>query len=271
MADYTDVETVLQTIIGGIVYPNTTAQPSIAGVDIRVIRGWPSGPQLDADLGAGKVVVSIFSQMNVERITTRYPTERKTVTAPVTTFTAAVNRDTVTIGGVAGGPQYVTVILDNPAIAFSYAIQPNDTPASIAAGLAALIDQQYAPTANGAVLSIGAGRVLAARMGAAGILWRELRRQQRTFQVSVWAPNDTTRTAVGQAIDATLAAIDRIALPDGSGGRILYSHTVELDSGQRVKIYERRMFYSVDYPTTDRGPGSEITAPSAAVSAVQSI
>jgi hypothetical protein len=257
MADYTDVENVLKGMVASIVYPNGTGQASIANCGVRIFRGWPSGPQLDADMGAGIIDVSIYSQMNVERVTTRYPTERKVSVPPVTSITVTTTDNTATFAGAVNAPQYATVVINTTATAYSYPIQVTDNPTTIAAALAVLIP---GASAMGAKLTVP-GQILAVRIGAAGTLARELRRQLRAIQLTIFAPSDALRTAVGLPIDAALAAVDRIALPDGYGGRLLYTHAIELDSAQLVKIYERRMFYTVDYPTTDATPGYEITAP----------
>ena len=54
MADVSDIERALTTLAGGILYPQGTTAPSVAGVSIRIFRGWPIAKALDDDLRAGR-------------------------------------------------------------------------------------------------------------------------------------------------------------------------------------------------------------------------
>ena len=77
MADISDCEQALLSFLTQIAYPLGTANPS-AVVDsignphaVQLYRGWPVPEQLDADMTAGIVDVSIFAT-RVEQNVTRY-------------------------------------------------------------------------------------------------------------------------------------------------------------------------------------------------------
>ncbi len=78
----------------------------------------------------------------------------------------------------------------------------------------------------------------------------ELRRQTRTFQVSVWASRPDHRDAIAGPIDTALAATSRLALPDGTQGLVSYVSSTQNDSEQRQGVYRRDLLYSVNYATT---------------------
>lgn len=261
MADLSDVETAFLAIIQGAVYPNGTSSPSIVNADVRIYRGWPIASQLDADLAAGKCHVSVYSQPNVERNTTRYPRDDQVVTAPVHTLTVAVNGNQVTIGGTVATPQNV-IVLCGSRFAFTYAVKVTDTLNSIASALAALIAVTFpGSSAAGAVITVaGQPGILKARVAGAGAIWTEQRRQERGIQVTCWCQTPALRDALAPAIDLAFAQLDRITLPDQSSCRIKYERTGESDEAQKVQIFRRDLFYTVEYPTVTTSTAFEVGA-----------
>ena len=59
-----------------------------------------------------------------------------------------------------------------------------------------------------------------------------------------------TRDAAGAAVDAALAALTFIELPDGTQGRLRFVSSTLLDESQNVALYRRDLVYSVEYATT---------------------
>ncbi|HHW4679810.1 MAG TPA: hypothetical protein ACQGQH_10395, partial [Xylella sp.] len=86
--------------------------------------------------------------------------------------------------------------------------------------------------------------------GTQGVSIREVRRQTRTFQITVWAHCFDQRDPVARAIDSALAAMPRLMLADGSQGVMTYVNSVHDDSQQKQGLYRRDLFYAVNYPTT---------------------
>jgi hypothetical protein len=87
--------------------------------------------------------------------------------------------------------------------------------------------------------------------GTAGVSIREIRRQTRTFQVTVWANCFDQRDPIAKALDSALGSITRLALLDGSQGVMTYVNSAQDDSLQKQRIYRRDLFYSVNYATTE--------------------
>jgi hypothetical protein len=86
--------------------------------------------------------------------------------------------------------------------------------------------------------------------GTQGVSIREIRRQTRTFQITVWASCFDRRDPVAKAIDSALAAVTRLTLADGSQGVMTYVNSTQDDDQQKQGIYRRDLFYSVNYATT---------------------
>lgn len=261
MADLSDVETALLTLIQTAVYPNSTSSPSVVNADVRIYRGWPIAAQLDSDLAAGRAHVSVYAQPNVERNTTRYQREEQTQTAPVHTLTGSVNGNAVTIGGTVSTPQTV-IVLCGTKFAFTYAVQSGDTLSTIAAAVAALIAVQFPGTAAvGAVITIvGQPGVVQARIAGQGSTWTEQGRQDRGFQIGCWCPTPALRDVLVPAIDLALRKLDRITLVDGSSAHIRYERTFTSDEGEKVQVFRRDLFYMIEYATASIATAYEVGA-----------
>lgn len=80
-----------------------------------------------------------------------------------------------------------------------------------------------------------------------GIL--ELRRQTRTFQITIWANCFDKRDPIAKLLDAALAATSRLTFAEGTSGVVAYVNSLQDDSQQKAGIYRRDLFYSVNYPT----------------------
>ena len=264
MADLSDVLSTLATACAAAVYPTGTGQASPAGVAIKVYPGWPNPAQLDTDLRAATPVchVSIYPRPE-ERNTTRYsPNDWKTATVATPTLTLALAGQVVTVGGTipAAGNPHNRVVLANGK-PYVYAVQLADTLASIAAALAALIAVDIAGTsAAGAVITLpSSARLAAARVGVTGTAVRELRRQERRFQVGVWADSPAHRDAIAALLDAALAVPTFLALSDGTAGRLRYAGSVMSDTLQKDCLFRRDLFYTVEYGTTQTEAEAQIT------------
>ena len=261
MADVTDVCNVLVTLAAQAVYPNGTGQASVANTGIRVFQGWPLPQQLDADLKAGVCQVSVYPRPE-ERNTARYPQDWQQRSVNTPTLGLTINGQQVTVSGTippSNNPHNVMVMVNKTP--YVYAVQTSDTLTSIATALAALIVAGVAgTTSSGAVITMPTtARVSVARVGVQGVSMRELRRQERVFQVSIWADTPAHRDAIAQAIDVALAATNFLNLPDLSAARMIYKSSNVDDSYQKDKLYRRDLFYTVEYATTQIETDTQIT------------
>ncbi len=169
MADLKEVGDKLVALIADAVYPNGTSQPSVTGDTILVFQGWPNSQQLETDLRAKKVHISVFPR-------------------------------------------------------------PGDTVTEIAMG-----DMEWEEEASDD--------------GVTGLSKLEIRRQTRTFQITVWASCFDHRDPVASAVDIAIAATTRLQFSDGSQGIVRYVNSAQDDSSQTRGIYRRDLFYSVNYAT----------------------
>jgi hypothetical protein len=256
MADLSDVLVQLQTLAVQAVYPTGTGNPSVAGVLIQVLPGWPIPQSLDRDLAAGSVQVSIFPA-DGERNTTRYPKDWQPFNIPASTITATIAGQTVVIAGAVTAGVPTNVCIEANGLAYVYAVQAADTPTSIATALAVLIPG--ASSSGGTVSLPNAARITAARVGVTGTSSREIRRQQRMFTLTVWAPTPALRDAVSQPIDALLAGLSFIVMPDTYAARLIYHGTRMVDGQEKANLYRRDLTYSVEYATTETVGATQIT------------
>ena len=261
MADLSQVETAIVEIVAAALYPNGTNNPSALNQPVRVYRGWPVPNALNRDLTDGVLNVSVYPQ-DTESRTTRYMPQEIDLPRIAPTLTLTTTPTTVTVGGTpcacnaavfAGGKVYV------------YPAMPSDTLAGIAAALAALINADYPATSSGPVITVASAFT---RVGAIGNTVTEIRRQKRGFQITCWCPDPETRDALASLIDAALAGIDYLALPDGTAGRMLYERSKVTDGSQEEGLYRRDLFYSVEYGTTVTGTAAEIVTVQAETTSV---
>jgi hypothetical protein len=264
MADQSDVENVLVQAISAILYPGGVPEGPLPASAItapaRIYRGWPNGDALDKDLAAGILNVSIFPPNGMERNVTRYGSDWQITQPPVNTLTATVSGGAVTIGGTVSTPQNIAIKLNRKA--YLYGVQNTDTLATIAEALATEIAADHpGTTASGAVIAIAnpIGTVLAA-VGGVGTAWREVKRQQKQFMVSVWAPSPDIRDAACSLIDPPLADMVRFGLPDGSEAYMQYERSMINDAPEKELLFRRDLYYTVEYPTSITMTATEIVA-----------
>ena len=260
MADSNDVTTALAAFVDAAIYPSGDSGASATGYATIIRPGWPLPDNLDAALAAAQVYVSVYPE-EISRITTRF--ERlwtsSVVVTPTITITAA--KQLITIGGTVTVGHYVSAVIFNKAA--SYAAQAGDTLASVATALAALLTTAgVSATATGAVISIPTADLpdIAVANGAPGTMIQEVRRQQQSFMVTIWAPSNDARAATANIIDPLLASTDYIGpFPDTTQGWLLFRLERESDEGEKRACFRRDLCYWVEYPTTISAPAYPIT------------
>lgn len=261
MADLSDVENALVAVVAQVFYPNGTGQPSALGAPVRIYRGWPSKPELETDLRSGAVNVSVYA-LNRERSVTRFQNNWRLLSGPAEpTLTLTVSGNTVTVGGTVAVPQNAAVIV-NGASGYSYALQETDTPTTIATALVSLINADNADAfSSGPVITVPGAVSLVGRAGTFGNSLRELKRQRRDIQIALWASTPSLRDQVAILLDPALAAMEFIALADGTAGRMVYVGSPHDDTVQKEILYRRNLIYSVEYGTTQSRNDAAIIVP----------
>ena len=261
MADIIDVQNALVAIAAQTLYPNGIGQPSAVTAPVRVYPGCPTAASLDSDLAAGTCHVSVFPSA-AERNTSRYPKDWLQQTINTPTLTMTISGQTVTVGGTippSTNPHNVMVLADGEP--YAYSVQTSDTLTSIATALAALIAVGIpGTTSSGAIITIPApARIEAARVGITGTMIREIRRQERQFQLTAWADTPAHRDAIAQTIDVALAAIEFLTMPDGYAARLIYRGSTVIDAQQKAGLYRRDLIYTVEYATTQIATATQVT------------
>jgi hypothetical protein len=248
MADQADVETAIAAVIANALYPAGTAAESAVGLTCRVYRGMPTAPALDADLAQGVVHVSVLGDVAGVRNVTRYPRRWVSVAPVSAVLSVAVEGVAATFAGSCAMGQLAGVIVDQAT--FAYAVQGNDSAATVASNMAALVRAggwivDYA----GATISVPAARRFVARVVSGAGALQEIKRQAQKFRISMWCPSPVSRDAVAPVIDEALASMVFLPLADGSSGRILFEDVVAIDTGADARLYRRDLVYAVEYPT----------------------
>jgi hypothetical protein len=259
MADLEDVMTAVSAASAVAVYPNGLDSPSVAGIPVLVVQGWPDSSGLNADLKAGKAQVSVFP-LDMERNTTRFQRVWQPVSIAKPTITLTAVDDVITVGGAMPSPfalHNLAALIQGKA--YLYSVQATDTLTSITTALAALIAVDFPlTTVSGETILVGGvtvvgrdGTPITCRVGTIGTSVREVRRQKRLFQITIWAPTPDSRRKLLAAMDAALQKTAFITMPDGLDARVEYFDSPMTDGIEKSQLYRRDLRYFIEYATTE--------------------
>jgi hypothetical protein len=257
MATVSQVEDALATLITAALYPNG-APPSVLAYPVKIYPGWPDPATLDTDMVETAPGVPTAAHVSIYplpagRNTTRFPAERVETPAPAKTYTLTAVGQVITVGGAAPNPYVVqnlaAFVGGKPYVVGAAA---GNTPTALATALAALIAADVAGvTRVGPAITIPAGvQIGALRVGSTGSTSKEVRRQEKQYQISAWSSNPASRAAVSDAYDAKLSDTPRLTLADGSVARLTYHGQRDDDFAQKQRIYRRSLIFTVEYATT---------------------
>jgi hypothetical protein len=249
MASQADVETALATVIANALYPAGTASPSAVGATCRVYRGVPVAPALDADMALGVVHVSVLGAAGGVKNVTRYPRAWVSVAPVAAVLNVVVSGVDATFAGACAAGQLAGVIADEAT--YAYAVQGNDSPATVASNMAALLRVDgWIVDYQQAMITVPAARRLVARVVAGAGALQEIKRQRQSFRITLWCPDPARRDEVVPVVDQALAALSFLPLADGSSGRVLFQDMVAVDAAADARLYRQDLNYEVEYPTT---------------------
>lgn len=242
MADESDVAQALVDLVASVLYPNGSTQPSIVG-PARIYRGWPQAANLDKDLAARVLNVSIDSRDGMSRNTTRYLEQDLDASPNAPSIGGQILRQTVTFTGTAVVGDVVGLSIRH--VGYAYAIQPGDSLNEVAAHFAAALHG----TSQGPAVTLQSGADIAFAAVSMGQSAREVRRTDQGFTITIWAFDYPSRDAAASAIDAKLADTPWLALPDGSSARLRFAQTLSSDKAENANLYRRDLIYHAEYPT----------------------
>jgi hypothetical protein len=246
MADISDVEQAMANTITAILYPTGSSQSSIVGALCRVYRGWPNSATLNTDLGAGVVNVTIITDNDSGRTTTRYLPEWITTTVQPG-VTASTIVPTITISGSPVVGDVVGALIDGTA--YAYRIVDGDTPGLIASNLNLLIQGQRPASVLGSVITVPGASAITVRVVCDSPTSFESRRQEKDLRIICWCPTPSVRDSVATAIDGAIDGMGFLPLPDNTNARIIYRNTASYDQAQNALLYRRDLVYTIEYPT----------------------
>lgn len=231
--------------IGLVVYPDGLTSPSITGNAVKVITGFPIKSELDSDLGQGISVVSVFPVGGMERNVTRYLREWTELSRPDTTIFLELVGNEITVSGAADAEQVCLVRM--PDGDYSYETVSGDTLDIVATNLASSIP---GATALGSVITLPVSTGVSVFVSVYVTMGREVKRQQKVYNMFVWSPTVTSRAIIGDAIDLHFAENTRqLLLADDFYIYFFYHGTIEEDMLQKHNIFKRCLEYNVEYPT----------------------
>jgi len=245
MADVSDVWNALAAFVEGILYPNGSANPSALSynglpLSFRVYPGWPVSENLNKDLAAGIVNVSVYA-LQAERNDSPLPGPWQVTNAPTPTLTLSAAQIpggySVTVGGTITAGNVASINVNK--VGYAYAVQASDTPGSVASALSALISGS---SVSGSVITIpGAWRV-SVGVAAPVTAISGVKQQTKAFQICAWADSPIVRDLVASFIDQTLGGTYRLTLSDGSMCVLEYERTTIDDVLQKESLWRRDLF-----------------------------
>lgn len=249
MADTSDVEAAIVSLLSPVFYPNGTGAPSVLGAAVNIERGWPTEADIRSATSAGMTLVRVHALTGLSRDVTRF--ERDYIDQPQSapTLTATLSGFQVTFGGTPAAGQFVGVISNGTG--YAYAVQASDTLTSIAAALAASIS---GASSSGAVLTLpSGGPVPVARVDQSGNSVVEAGRIQQVFNVVTWAPTPALRdTAMSYQLGA-LSYNYRMTLGD-TASSIATLMDVQAsgpdDIPSRANEWRRDIRLTIDFPVS---------------------
>ncbi len=268
-----NLDVALTTIVNAI-------EPVLTAADLiddptQVFVGWPTAAELHEvahQPGAGSQVT--VWPMDGGSSEARYHDTTQSVTPPVAGTTAAIN-DTdqiITFGGTPAAGDVVHAFFGHPLVDAFYKVNAGDTDPVVATGLAAAINALalagISASATADQTTIVGAYFARVNVAGTGSLTREINRTKGLVQVSVWAPNSPSRSAIFEAIIAAIGGTNQpfLAMPDGTGLRIAYSHPKWWDKAQQAySIYRCDLVFEVEYGITQTIPGTQVGATSLSV------
>jgi hypothetical protein len=249
MADISDVEQAVADAITASLYPGGSTQSSIVGSLYRVYRGWPNTATLNMDLTAGAVNVSVVTDNDSGKTTTRYlPDWEYAPLQPGTTATATSS--SITVDGTPIVGDVIGALVDG--YAYTYRIQSGDSTGLVAANLAQLIENHRIALVHDATIDLPGARSIVARTVRDCPTFFENRRQEKDVRIICWCPSPVVRDAVAATIDAALNQINFLPLADNTTARIVYRNTANYDQAQNALLYRRDLIYTAEYPTVTK-------------------
>lgn len=239
---------------------------------VEVLVGYPTWTEATKvwaqPIDPGFVTVNALPDV---RVVTRYEPGWGIVGPVSAGFSDTLSTTSITFAAVPNGTIAGTaihaffVVPGNALNDAEYTAISTDTPTTVATAIKnainALAVQGVSASSSGDVVNITGAAFTKVNICGTGQAHKEVAREQRTIQVSIWVNSPWARYQIQDAISSTLGAIDNcwLALPDG--GRVLIlpkGETFDDQSQESTNVYICHMTYSVEYGIVQRATATQI-------------
>lgn len=245
MASVDDVLRFLAQQVAETIYPGGTALPGIVNAPVKVCPGWPTSALLQQDISAGGVHVSVWPLPTERKINTSLGRPYHVVSKGKPTLQFTVNGNTLALSGVASDVTNVRLSIDGQGFFFHFCAGTTAEKASIS--IVHRLPRAFTVLSR---IIVPLASAIQVQVTTAGTAVRELRRQAREFQITVWAPTPHLRNRAGAAIDSALSDQCHIDLGDAAPAQMLYVRQFDSDNAENWHVYRRDLIFSVNYATT---------------------
>ncbi|WP_313188882.1 hypothetical protein [Pantoea sp.] len=254
MASVDDVSHFLARRVADVVYPGGIQLPGIVNAAVKIYPGWPVSGDLQQDIGKGGVHISVWPLPAERKIGSALGRPCRVIAKGRPSLQITVNGSLIGVYGVASAFTNVRVSLDEKE--FSFQFRAGTTAAQVVHLLTVLLPLSFIVGSKVCVLMV---KHIKALVTTAGTAVRELRRQIKDFQITVWAPTPVLRNRIGSAIDVALSEQCHIDLDDGAPAQLLYARQFDSDRSENWHVYRRDLIFSVNYAITQTLTAPEVT------------
>lgn len=272
MATLDDLSASIITVLSGILFPGTNYMPGAIGnivapwqghqgaasltLPAKLYRGSPTVAWENAEITAGRTGLSVSNVPGMNRNSTRFAVHYSKVSSQVPTLAVAWDATSVTFGGICAAGQVVGITANK--VCYAYRTATTDSPASVAAALAAQIP---GATAAGAVLTGSAITSVKVVCDQIGLL--HTGQQKQMIQIAAMVPNVSgvggglARAAVVRAVSG-LKSMQRdngtitkfIGMPDGSSAEVLFVKENADDTPRNQNVWRQWFYFLCEYDET---------------------
>lgn len=254
MASVDEVSQYLAKRVADVLYPGGSLLPGIVNAAVKIYPGWPVSLTLQSDIESGNAHVSVWPLPAERRVNCALGRPYKTLARGKPTLQLRVTDSAIAVSGVVSALTNVQIRLNGKNFIFHFR-------AGTTAEQVVHILQLHLPHAFIMMsrVIIPVVNHLSITVTTAGTAVRELRRQIKDFQITVWAPTPQLRNTIGTALDAALSEHCHIDLGDGVPAQMFYARQFDSDSAENWHVYRRDLIFSVNYATTQTISAPEVT------------
>jgi hypothetical protein len=251
-----------------------TTAINAAGITYKAqgVPGMPVSTELSNILGQAddEYLYTIFPT-DAGKDATRYsPAETTVKTPPIVTLTASVSGKTITFAGSVPttGPQYnVHIFVGSPLADAFFTTSSADSPSTVATKAAASVNALALPGVTESVIgpacTVNGTPTLKCNIGGVGSISQEVGRYGRLLQVSIYAPNPTVRSVVGDAI-ITAVGTSKAHFYPLSDGSALYCRKQNdrwIEKAQSsYSAFEWHIIFAIEYGQLQTDTGYQVEA-----------